>query len=100
MGKSSIKLPIKEVLDKIHTEFPSYNFPKYEAQLVDHGICYLIAASMFDPMFYAKKVGMNEGESVLFSAWVQKEVKKADESEQVEGKGKKRARVEDENLNA
>ena len=81
-------MPIKQVLNMIHAEFPSYNFPKYKPQLVAHGICYLIAASLFDPVFYAEKVGMNEGESTLFSVWVQKELKKTDLAK-TKGKGKK-----------
>ena len=94
-GKSGIKVSIEEVLNMIHTEFPSYNFPKCKPQLMDHGICYPITALMFNPMFYTEKIRMNKGEGNLFSMWVQKEVKKADELEKGEGKGKKCAWVED-----
>ena len=76
----------------IHTEFPSYNFPKCKPQLMDHGICYPITALMFNPMFYTEKIRMNKDEGNLFSMWVQKEVKKADEL--VKGRGRERSVLE------
>lgn len=93
-------LPIGKILDKLHAGFPEYNFPKFRSQLIAHGIHYLLTASLFNPQFYIENVGMNHGQSAFFCLWVEKEMKKVrEDKEQRMDKGKKRARViNDENV--
>ena len=69
-------LTIENILAGINAKFPSHNFLKFRAQLIDNGIHYLITTSLFNKQFYYENVGMTHGEAVLFCKWVQKELRK------------------------
>ena len=95
-------LTIENVLAGINAKFPSHDFLKFRAQLIDNGIHYLITASLFNKQFYCENVGMTHGEAVLFCEWVQKELRKFRKvKEKRRVKGKKRAQMNhdsDENI--
>ena len=90
----SNSLTIENVLAGINAKFPSHNFLKFRALIIDNGIHHLITASLCNKQFYCENVGMIHGEAVLFCKWVQKELRKF---RKVKGKqrmkGKKQAQM-------
>ena len=82
-------LTIENILAGISAKFPSHDFLKFRAQLINNDIHYLITASLCHKQFYCENIGMMHGEAVLFCEWVQKELRKfrkAKEKQRVKGK--------------
>jgi hypothetical protein len=64
---------IRAVLAALHSRYPAFHYPAYEAVLLKHGIHYLITASLLDVAFYIERVGMVSGAAYMFCEWVAKE---------------------------
>ena len=54
-------IAIETILTCLHVSMPAFNFPQYQAAMVDRGICYAANVVDFDWGYYVEKVGMVDG---------------------------------------
>jgi hypothetical protein len=54
-------IAIETILTRLHVSMPAFNFPQYQAAMVDRGICYAANVVDFDWGYYVEKVGMADG---------------------------------------
>jgi hypothetical protein len=90
---------INDILASIGLRYPALNFLQYVDKLKERGIFYLPTAAHFNSRFYVEKVGMSEGAAYTFYTHVCKAHMKEERAKaRRKAKGKKRARVQADNL--
>jgi hypothetical protein len=90
---------IGDILTSIDLRYPALHFLQYMDKLKERGIFYLPTAAHFSSKFYVDKVGMSDGAAYTFHTHVCKAHMKGERAKvRRKAKGKKRARVQADNL--